>query len=84
MGAKWSDKIQIDTTHFVCTTAASGPIDSPNTVEEPGVQYQEATRLSIPLVQPDWLLACYYSKKYVLPLSSHSQFPLPVCFIISS
>jgi hypothetical protein len=23
MGAKWSDKIQIDTTHFVCTTSLS-------------------------------------------------------------
>ncbi|KIY44269.1 hypothetical protein FISHEDRAFT_78176 [Fistulina hepatica ATCC 64428] len=25
MGAKWSDKIQIDTTHFVCTTPAMTP-----------------------------------------------------------
>lgn len=71
MGAKYSEKIQIDTTHFVCTTSLSlaavsreggasraGPI-----ADEPGVEYQKALQLSIPIVQPDWVLACYYQKK---------------------
>lgn len=70
MGAKWSEKIQIDTTHFVCTTSlslaavSSAAAVGPKTVgEEPGVEYQKAMQLSIPIVQPDWILACYYGKK---------------------
>jgi len=75
MGAKWSEKIQIDTTHFVCTTSLSlaavstsaGVHSSASTAglrgEEPGVEYQKAMQLSIPIVQPDWVLACYYQKK---------------------
>ncbi|KAF8265130.1 hypothetical protein EI94DRAFT_1804846 [Lactarius quietus] len=52
MHAKWSDKIQIDTTHFA-----------------PGVEYQRALQLSIPIVQPQWILACYAEKKMV-PISA--------------
>lgn len=78
MGAKWSEKIQIDTTHFVCTTSlslaavgvssgvhsgAASATALKTTGEEPGVEYQKAMQLSIPIVQPDWVLACYYGKK---------------------
>lgn len=66
MKAKWSDKIQIDTTHFVCTTklpvGAESPGSSPR-LDEPSVEYQRALQLSIPIVQPQWVLACYSSKK---------------------
>lgn len=62
MRARWSDRIQIDTTHFVCTTpAAEGA--SPNA--GPGVEYQRALQLSIPVVQPQWILACHNERKYV-------------------
>ncbi|KAI9062152.1 hypothetical protein FKP32DRAFT_1593721 [Trametes sanguinea] len=66
MGAKWSDKIQIDTTHFVCTTPAatpSGAQASGSVITGPGVEYQKALQLSIPVVQPQWILACHAEKK---------------------
>ncbi|TBU54019.1 hypothetical protein BD310DRAFT_886827 [Dichomitus squalens] len=66
MGAKWSDKIQIDTTHFVCTTPAATPSGAQATsgiVTGPGVEYQKALQLSIPVVQPQWILACHTEKK---------------------
>jgi chitin biosynthesis protein CHS5 len=60
MGAKWSDKIEIDTTHFVCETPAS-----PGSGTAPGVEYQRALQLSIPVVTPGWVFACHREKKYV-------------------
>ncbi|KAM5540657.1 hypothetical protein V8D89_005688 [Ganoderma adspersum] len=66
MGAKWSDKIQIDTTHFVCTTPAATPSAvsaTGGTVTGPGVEYQKALQLSIPVVQPQWIIACHTEKK---------------------
>lgn len=71
MNAKWSDKIQIDTTHFVCTTPAatpSGAQASGSRVDAPGVEYQRALQLSIPVVQPPWILACHAEKKCVVRL----------------
>ncbi|KZV92767.1 hypothetical protein EXIGLDRAFT_749490 [Exidia glandulosa HHB12029] len=73
MKAKWSDKIQIDTTHFVCTTPAAVPppgrpmgyLNNP-----PGVEYQRALQLSIPVVQPHWIIACDNEKKMV-PTASY-------------
>lgn len=68
MGAKWSDKIQIDTTHFVCTTPAvtpSGAQASGGVSAAPGVEYQRALQLSIPVVRPQWVLACHSEKKFV-------------------
>ncbi|KAG6863960.1 hypothetical protein C0993_009755, partial [Termitomyces sp. T159_Od127] len=65
MKAKWSDRIQIDTTHFVCTTPAatpSGARAAGNTSGAPGVEYQRALQLSIPVVQPHWILACHSEK----------------------
>lgn len=66
MGAKWSDKIQIDTTHFVCTTPGATPQASQVTgsaTSQPGVEYQKALQLSIPVVQPQWVIACANDKK---------------------
>jgi len=71
MRAKWSDKIQIDTTHFVCTSpaaASTGAQTSGSISSAPGVEYQRALQLSIPIVQPQWILSCYAEKKMV-PIS---------------
>ncbi|KAN0096986.1 hypothetical protein V8E55_001432 [Tylopilus felleus] len=72
MKAKWSDKIQIDTTHFVCTTPAVTPTGASASGGQvsggPGVEYQRALQLSIPVVQPQWILACLAEKKMV-PIS---------------
>ncbi|KZT29558.1 hypothetical protein NEOLEDRAFT_1085576 [Neolentinus lepideus HHB14362 ss-1] len=73
MNAKWSDKIQIDTTHFVCTTPAATPNGaeaSGSISSAPGVEYQRALQLSIPVVQPQWILACHAEKKMV-PISGY-------------
>ncbi|KAI9513214.1 hypothetical protein F5148DRAFT_1145527 [Russula earlei] len=72
MHAKWSDKIQIDTTHFVCTSPAATPTGSQTSgsiSSAPGVEYQRALQLSIPIVQPQWILSCYAEKKMV-PISA--------------
>lgn len=66
MGAKWSNRIQIDTTHFVCTTPAATPAGAEATggmSSAPGVEYQKALQMSIPVVQPTWILACHTEKK---------------------
>jgi len=66
MGAKWSDKVQIDTTHFVCTSPAATPLGAGavgNTSGAPGVEYQKALQASIPIVQPYWILACHQEHK---------------------
>ncbi|CAE7055126.1 unnamed protein product [Rhizoctonia solani] len=69
MKAKWSDKIQIDTTHFVCTTPAAAP-SSGQATGGPSVEYQKALQMSIPVVQPHWIMACHAEKKMV-PISSY-------------
>lgn len=72
MGAKWSDAIQIDTSHFVCTTPAatpSGASASGSVSTAPGVAYQRALQLSIPVVQPHWILACHAERRMV-PIAS--------------
>ncbi|GAA5927540.1 hypothetical protein JCM1841_002334 [Sporobolomyces salmonicolor] len=66
MGARWDDKIQIETTHFVATSSA-GRADPR---AGPGVEYQKAMQLSIPVVSPEWLLACHRSSKLV-PISAY-------------
>ncbi|TFK29059.1 hypothetical protein FA15DRAFT_611258 [Coprinopsis marcescibilis] len=73
MNAKWSDKIQIDTTHFVCTTPAATPSGAQatgSTSGAPGVEYQRALQLSIPVVQPLWILACHAEKR-MIPISQY-------------
>ncbi|KAF7298651.1 Chitin biosynthesis protein [Mycena indigotica] len=61
MKAKWTDKIAIDTTHFVCTT----PNSKTNSPIAPAAEYQRAEQLSIPIVQPHWIFACLTEKKLV-------------------
>jgi hypothetical protein len=67
MRAKWSDRIQIDTTHFVCTTPAMTPMGAnasgSNVLGGSGVESQQALQLSIPVVQPQWILACLVRMK---------------------
>ncbi|KAK4049391.1 CCA tRNA nucleotidyltransferase, mitochondrial [Microbotryomycetes sp. JL201] len=66
MKAKYSDKIQIDTTHFVATSPASPS----NPSGGPGPEYQKALQLSIPVVSPEWVLACHREQKMV-PISNY-------------
>lgn len=79
MRAKWNDKIQIDTTHFVCTTPAMTPTGANasggNVAGGPGVEYQRALQLSIPVVQPQWVLACLAEKKRVI-----NQYPTSLIY----
>lgn len=66
MGAKCTEKIQIDTSHFVCTTAAATPSEASPSSGAPSVEYQRALQLSIPIVQPYWILACHTEKRYLV------------------
>ncbi|GAA6000748.1 hypothetical protein JCM10207_004637 [Rhodosporidiobolus poonsookiae] len=66
MGAQAEDKIQIDTTHYIGTSSASRG----NPRGGPGVEYQKAVQLSIPVVSPEWLLACHRASKLV-PISAY-------------
>ncbi|GAA5854507.1 hypothetical protein JCM9279_000823, partial [Rhodotorula babjevae] len=61
LGAKSDSKIQIDTTHYVATSAASPSAPDSG----PSVEYQKAVQLSIPIVTPEWLLACARAHKLV-------------------
>ncbi|EGG06138.1 uncharacterized protein MELLADRAFT_26215, partial [Melampsora larici-populina 98AG31] len=71
LGGRWTDKIQIDTTHFVCTMPFHPQqANMNNTNSFPSLEYQRALQLSIPIVQPTWLLACLAESKMV-PISAH-------------
>lgn len=75
MKGRWSEKIQIDTTHFVCTTPATareGTREGSSSAAGPGVEYQRALQLSIPVVQPQWILACHAQKRYGLCITFRS------------
>lgn len=63
MGAKYSDKIQIDTTHFVCTSSRSRMEGNETTSQMKGATYTKASQLSIPIVMPHWIFACAEQKK---------------------
>lgn len=63
MGAKYSDKIQIDTTHFVCTSSRSRAEGNETTSQMKGATYSKAAHLSIPIVMPHWIFACAEQKK---------------------
>ncbi|GJE87301.1 chitin synthase, class 5 [Phanerochaete sordida] len=68
LGGKWSDRIQIDTTHFVCTTPAATPSGAEATggvSNAPGVEYQKALQMSIPIVTPHWIMECRTQHKMV-------------------
>ncbi|KAK5115035.1 hypothetical protein LTR62_001732 [Meristemomyces frigidus] len=45
IGAKMSETVRIDTTHFVCT-------------EPRGPAWEKALEMNVPVVVPDWLLGC--------------------------
>lgn len=45
IGAKMTDQVRIDTTHFVCT-------------EPRGQGWEKAVELNVPVVVPDWLKGC--------------------------
>lgn len=78
MHARFSSRIQIDTTHFVCTHP-SGELPTPSTSPSAStaainaappppnsaVEYQRAVQLSIPIVKPSWVLSCQREKKMV-------------------
>lgn len=64
MKAKWSDRIQIDTTHYVCTDPRN-PGDANAERGAQGHGYSKAMQLSIPAVLPHWVFACYEQKKMV-------------------
>ncbi|KAM0749709.1 hypothetical protein T439DRAFT_357238 [Meredithblackwellia eburnea MCA 4105] len=66
MKGRHSDKIQIDTTHFVATSPAA--VDNPT--GGPGVEYQRALQLSIPVVSPEWVIACARESKMV-PIANY-------------
>ncbi|PWN87730.1 hypothetical protein FA10DRAFT_255311 [Acaromyces ingoldii] len=75
MGARFSDRIQIDTTHFVCTHPRNRT-DSPGeaqgnerTREMRGAMFNKAMQLSIPVVLPHWIFACAEQKRMV-PISA--------------
>ena len=81
MSAGWSNKIQIDTTHFVCTTPAATPTAAQTSggavgTSGPGVEYQRALQLSIPIVQPQWILACLAEKRWRIVPFTNPQFSL--------
>ena len=61
-----SDKIQIETTHFVGTSSAHPH----NPHAGPGADFLKAQQLSIPIVTPEWLLACAREKRMV-PISNY-------------
>ncbi|KAF8324597.1 uncharacterized protein EI90DRAFT_2977012 [Cantharellus anzutake] len=83
MRAKWSDRIQIDTTHFVCTTPEMIPDASGVSRGGVGVEYQKALQLSIPVVQPQWIVACLQEKRMV-PISSFYLGATPSAFLSSA
>ncbi|BGP37146.1 hypothetical protein JCM10450v2_001052 [Rhodotorula kratochvilovae] len=66
LGAKSDSRIQIDTTHYIATSSSSPSAPDSG----PSVEYQKAVQLSIPIVTPEWLLACARAKKLV-PISAY-------------
>ncbi|PWY99547.1 hypothetical protein BCV70DRAFT_201116 [Testicularia cyperi] len=64
MKARFSDKIQIDTTHYVCTDPRN-PHDPNAPQGSHGPGYSKAMQLSIPAVLPHWIFACHDQKKMV-------------------
>ncbi|SPO23610.1 related to CHS5 - chitin biosynthesis protein [Ustilago trichophora] len=64
MKAKWHDRIQIDTTHYICTDPRNpGDVNAPQGSQGHG--YAKAMQLSIPAVLPHWIFACHDQKKMV-------------------
>lgn len=67
IGARYSEQVGPDTTHFLCDTQG-------------GPEYQKAEEGSIPIVKPEWLVACEKEGKvqaalpyYLVPLSDENK-----------
>ncbi|KAJ1991704.1 hypothetical protein H4R33_001260 [Dimargaris cristalligena] len=56
IGAQWSSEVSLDSTHLLCRTPR-------------GPNYEKAVQLNIPIVKPDWLIACETNKKLQPALS---------------
>ncbi|RMY73927.1 hypothetical protein D0863_03544 [Hortaea werneckii] len=52
IGAKVSDSVRIDTTHFVCT-------------EPRGQGWEKAVEMNVPVVVPDWIIGCEREGKVI-------------------
>lgn len=63
MGAKWGDRLEIDTTHFITSITATS-------ASALSVDHQRALQLSIPILSPEWVLACAREKKMV-PIATY-------------
>ncbi|OCF77396.1 hypothetical protein I204_01384 [Kwoniella mangroviensis CBS 8886] len=75
IGARESPTVALDTTHFVCTTPIVGGDDSGRGGQiDP--EYQEATRMNLPVVGPGWLMAVAAERKLV-PISNYLLPSLP-------
>ncbi|WWC91780.1 uncharacterized protein L201_006727 [Kwoniella dendrophila CBS 6074] len=75
IGARESPTVALDTTHFVCTTPIVGGDDSGRGGQiDP--EYQEATRMNLPVVGPGWLMAVAGERKLV-PISNYLLPSLP-------
>lgn len=62
MGAKATTKLQIETTHFVCTSPrVRGSVGGGQGGES--ATYRKALQLNIPIVRPEWIVACWEAKK---------------------
>ncbi|WWD19717.1 hypothetical protein CI109_104181 [Kwoniella shandongensis] len=75
IGARESETVALDTTHFVCTSPIVGGDDSGRggSVDR---GYQEALKSNLPIVGPGWLLAVAGDRKLV-PISNYSLPALP-------
>lgn len=69
MGAHWSNKMELETTHLVCMTPPSASDESQQKM------YEKAQLLSLPIVQPHWLFACRDAQRYV-HLADPSMVPI--------
>ncbi|KAH9944672.1 hypothetical protein B0H21DRAFT_779494 [Amylocystis lapponica] len=85
MSARWSEKNQINTTHSVCTTPAVTPGGAQafgSVTTTPGIEYQKALQLRIPVTQPHWILASR-SERIITIMPIHPYYlganPTPLC-----
>ena len=64
IGARESPTLELDTTHFVCTTPLIGG-DETGRGGSIDPDYTEAARMNLPVLGPDWLLAVTRDRKFV-------------------
>ena len=59
VGAHYTTKITIDTTHLLCAS-----VPTPENEEQARI-YSKAEQLTLPIVQPHWVFACQEAGRYV-------------------